>query len=95
MAIGFFSLIFGYLAKLIPLKYFKSFRLNEEPMHLSIEEQMEHYTHSLRKSRTIHSRSFSSLRQHSSHNGVRPLTSPDHKPVGRTVTYTSHKALKM
>jgi Ca2+ transporting ATPase len=32
IGIGFFSLVFGYLAKLIPLAHFKGLRLNEEPL---------------------------------------------------------------
>jgi len=39
VGIGALSLVFGYLVKLIPLRYFSSLRLNEEPLQLTPEEQ--------------------------------------------------------
>lgn len=61
IGIGILALVFGYLAKLIPLKYFKSFRLNEDPLQLTEEEKMEARRTSFRKSRTL-SRSYRSQR---------------------------------
>jgi hypothetical protein len=64
VAIGVLSLVFGYLAKLLPLRHFQRFRLNEEPIQMSFEEKYEHYRSSLKKSRSYLSRSFQSQHQH-------------------------------
>ena len=54
IAIGFFSLVFGYFAKFVPLSYFKGLKLNEEPIQMTGVESLRH---SFRQSRTL-SRSY-------------------------------------
>ena len=54
IAIGFLSLVFGYLAKRIPLRYFAKFRLNEETSPVVIDRSSsESMRRSFRKSRTL------------------------------------------
>lgn len=53
VAIGVSALIFGYFAKYIPLKYFSALKLSEEPVQMSIEERMQAYSRSFRKSRSL------------------------------------------
>lgn len=65
VGIGFFSLVFGYLAKKVPLEYFKGLRLNEEPLQLSEEERVLAYQSSFRKSRSL-SRSYTVSRLNAS-----------------------------
>ncbi len=53
IVIGFFSLVFGYLAKKLPLSYFANFRLNEESSPPSLDRNNESMRRSFRKSRTL------------------------------------------
>jgi len=57
IAIGFFSLVFGYFAKFLPLSYFKGLKLNEEPIQMTDLQRVESLRHSFRQSRTL-SRSY-------------------------------------
>jgi hypothetical protein len=48
IAIGFFSLVFGYFGKFVPLSYFKGFKLNEEPIQMTDLQRIETLRHSFR-----------------------------------------------
>lgn len=72
VSIGFLSLIFGYLAKLVPLSYFKKFRLNEEPVQMTDEERLRAYRASFRKSRSL-SRSYTMRLNQSGPLKVKPV----------------------
>ena len=50
--VGSFAVVFGFLVKLLPISWFKSIRVNEEPLTTD-DERIMAFRSSLRKSRSI------------------------------------------